>query len=182
MDDDLKVSVTHGKGIPVHSGSELSVEAPPTPVVVAVEQKVTSASEATTYIAAPKSRGSLGECPKSEALEQLQEIGIRGSGMVLLRSMVLDLESRYNKTETALQISQEKLQSERLSNAVLTAKLEAERRMKVLQNVFFTAGGLLNAVAVKLIFDNQQPVGLTLLAVGIALIFAGWLWPKGANR
>jgi hypothetical protein len=157
-------------------------EAPPPTVALAVDQRVATQQETRTLLQPMTSPSALAEYPKSLALYELSEVGLRGTSMVLLRTMVLEMEASLREARGELKTLHEMYNGEHLRTAVLEGRLRADRRLKILQNVFITVGGLVNTVSVKLLFDRQQSSGLFFLAVGITLVLSGWLWPKDGEE
>ena len=103
--------------------------------------------------------------------------------MILTHTMVHELESELREARQELRELRESFRKECLTSAVLRSQLDAERKMKILQNTLLTSGGLINAAGIKLLFDQQalHASGVVLLAVGVILTVAGWLWPKGGE-
>lgn len=160
-------------------------EVPPTTVVVAVDQRIATPQETHTLLRPTPSLGALGQCSKSEAFYTLMEIGLRGGSMVLGHAIVRDIEIDLRETKVELKTLSERYHNECVRTAVLEGQLRSERKLKILQNVLITGGGLLNAMGIKLLFDQQQQLhspALVFLAVGILLTVAGWLWPKGGEQ
>jgi len=182
MQDESKVEV--GETLPQANPNDprgVALEAPPKTDVVAVEQNPVTPQETGTLLKRIGSPGALAEYPKSSAVRELYETGVRGGGMVLLFTMVHGIESELRETKAQLDSLRQLHQDECLKTARLEAQLASERKLKILQNVLLTGGGLLNTLAVKLLFDQQKPAGVMLLVLGFALLFTGWLWPKGGN-
>lgn len=103
--------------------------------------------------------------------------------MVLGTAIVRDMETDLRETKDELKTLSAKHHDECLRTAVLKGQLHSERRLKILQNVLITGGGLLNAMGIKLLFDQQQlhSPAFVFLAVGMLLTVGGWLWPKGGE-
>jgi hypothetical protein len=165
-------------------GQVVSQEEPPQTTSRATEQRAATPQESRALLTPMGSSGALGQYPKSEALYGLLEVGLRGSSMVLTHTMVHELESELREARLELRELRESFRKECLTSAVLSSQLDAERKMKILQNTLLTSGGLINAAGIKLLFDQQALLhasGVVLLAVGVILTVAGWLWPKGGE-
>jgi hypothetical protein len=158
-----------------------TLEVPPKTDVVAVAQGPATPQETRAFIKRMDAPGAFAEYPKSSAVRELYESGVRGGGMVLLFSIVHGMESELRDTKRELETLRQSYHEECLKNARLESQLASERKLKTLQNIFLIGGGLLNTLAIKLYFDKQEPVGLVLLVLGLAFIFTGLLWSKGGN-
>ena len=112
---------------------------------------------------------------------QFYEKGVRDGEKILLFSVVHGIESELRETKDELNTLRKLYHEERLKTTSLEGQLSAERKLKILQNLFLIIGGLLNTLAIKLYYDKQESVGLMLLVLGLAMIFAGLLCPKGGN-
>ena len=160
---------------------DLVKENPPAVQILAIDQVVSTPPDSSAIKQMMKS-GGLTEHHLSQALLDLKETGIRGNAMPFPLTIVLNLEMRLRRAEESLEYWRSLCEKERLKSAVLETQLAAERKVKILQNVFLTVGGLLNTLGVKLIYDKQTPTGLAMLGLGIALQIAGWLWPRGGSN
>jgi hypothetical protein len=169
---------TTGQAVMTANHSGQSDEAPPTTVAVAVDQRAATPQDARPLLQPMTSPSALAEYPKSLALYELSEVGLRGTSMVLLRTMVLEMEASLRESRAELKTLHEMYNGEHLRTAVLEGQLRSDRKLKILQNVLITVGGLVNTVSVKLLFDKQQSSGLFFLVVGTALVLSGWLWSK----
>jgi hypothetical protein len=171
--------------IEVAAHGRVAKEPPPATPTIAIEQRESDPRDAKLF--RPQySAGGLAEFPKSQALEELQDVGIRGGGMILLRTMVLDLEGRLKIAEDARDQWREQYEKEHVRAEILEIQLAESRKTKILQNVMITAGGILNSFAVNLIADKQNTnviaAGGLLFAIGITLILAGWILPFSGKR
>jgi hypothetical protein len=124
----------------------------------------------------------------SEALEEIEVSGVRGNSMTLLRTMVSMLEAGLKEARERIVVLEGKIEStlkeynERdKAVAVLERELENVGKLKLLQSVLLTVGGIINGIGVKYLMDGKA-LGLIALAVGCLLLIAGWLWPLGAKR
>lgn len=158
-----------------------SLEAPPKTDAVAIAQNSATLQETGALIKRMDAPGAFAEYPKSSAVRELYETGVRGGGMVLLFSIVHGMESELRETKKELERLRQSYHEECLKATRLEAQLSSERKLKTLQNIFLIAGGLLNTLAIKLYFDKQESVGLILLVLGLALIFTGLLWSRGVD-
>lgn len=71
---------------------------------------------------------------------------------------------------------------EHTTNAVLTERLRGELRLKKLQNVLITLGGVLLGVGLQPLLTTFS-VGYFLVAIlGLALLLGGWFYPKDSNE
>ncbi len=159
---------------------ELLAEAPPPTVALAVEQRVATSQETGSLLKPMNTPGALGHYSASQVLYEMDTVN-RGS-MLLLRSIVINAESKLGDAEQELKTLREQYHNKCLEAAVMSTQLREMQKIKILQNVLITVGGLLDAAAIKLLFEKQQWIqlfGVGLLVLGVVLTFAGWLWPKG---
>jgi hypothetical protein len=160
-------------------------EAPPLSLPAATDQVVATAKEAALLTKLSQS-GGIVQSPKSQAMLELEETGIRGGGMILLRVIVAGLEEDLRReriiSNTAKQESdtwREKYFEEKEKAVVLQTQIEALTRLKILQNVFLSVGGVFGGLGAKLLVDDKYGFGGLFLLVGVFFLFAGWLWPTG---
>lgn len=160
-------------------------ELPPQTLPSAVEQVEATPVQVASLTKLSQS-GGIVQTPKSQAMLELEETGIRGGGMVLLRVIVHGLEEDLrqeriasNAAKQAVDTWKEKYFLEKEKSAVLQTKIEALTRLKVLQNVFLSVGGVCGGLGAKLLVDDKTGVGMLCLVIGVVFLFAGWLWPTG---
>jgi hypothetical protein len=167
---------------------DVESELPPDVVPSAGEQAVPTPQQVHS-LTKIHGRGGLLQTPKSQALLELEETGIRGGGMVLLRAIVLGLEDdlrreRIASSEAKLESDswREKFFSEKEKAAVLQTQIDALTRMKILQNVLLSVGGIFGGLGVKLLVDDKTGLGAIFLVTGAVFLFTGWLWPTGFSK
>jgi len=158
-----------------------NLEAPPKIDSLAIAQSLTAPQETNSLVKFVNNPGTFAEFPKTSAVWQFYEKGVRDGEKILLFSVVHGIESELRETKDELNTLRKLYHEERLKTTSLEGQLSAERKLKILQNLFLIIGGLLNTLAIKLYYDKQESVGLMLLVLGLAMIFAGLLWPKGGN-
>lgn len=152
-----------------------------------------SSVEESKQIIKSKSIGGLSPYPFSDALRDISELGVRGqSGMVLLYAVIKRLESDLDEAREERKKSHDEAQDWRskyhaasVENAVLRERLGGEERIKLLQNILITLGGIVLGVAIPNL--NGQSFGLAFSSVllGLLLLVGGWLWPlrrKGGKQ
>jgi hypothetical protein len=158
------------------------VDTPPDFSVAAQEQKSPTAQEAKLVLRYTGVSGAIGQYPTTEALRALSDTGIRGSAMFLLLPIVHNLECQLEAATKELKELREMYHQECIKTSKLEQELEGAKKLKVLQNVLLTGGGILNTVGVKLILDQQHVPAALLITVGVLLLFAGWLWSFGGKK
>jgi hypothetical protein len=163
----------------VHGLSDVVMDTPPK-----IDSPSTGQTGADNESVLPKfvtSPGAFAEFPKSSAVSQLFDSGVRGNGMILLFSLVYGLETDLRELKAELNSLRKSYHDECIKNASLKSELAALKKLKLLQNIFIIMGGLLNTLGIKLWYDQQKPAGIILLILGLVMIFAGLLWPKGTG-
>jgi hypothetical protein len=161
------------------------IELPPESVPSAVDQAVATPQkvEALTRLSGS---GGLVQSPKSQAVLELEATGIRGGGMILLHAMMTGLEEDVRRaraetiaTEKEMDTWKTKYFSEREKAAVLRERIHALARVKLLQNIFLSIGGVFLGLGAKLMLESKEGLGAVFLALAAVFLFAGWLWPTG---
>ena len=167
------------------SMDDIKNELPPKEIPSAEEQSEATPTQIESITRLTQTGGII-QSPKSLAMLELEETGIRGGGMVLLRVIVMGLEEDLIRERTACRQTKkesdswrEKYYSEKEKTLVLQTQIEALIRLKILQNVFLSVGGIFAGLGVKLLFDNKETSGILFLFGGIIFLFSGWLWPTG---
>jgi hypothetical protein len=158
-----------------------NLDAPPKVENVITAPNADTSQEANALVKFASSPGTFAEYPKTSAVWQFYEKGIRDGERILLFSVVHGIESDLRETKDELNSLRKLYHEECLKTARLEGQLSAERKLKILQSLFIIIGGLLNTLAIKLYYDQQKPVGVILFILGLGMIFAGLLWPKGGN-
>jgi hypothetical protein len=130
--------------------------------------------------------GEIVQSPKSQAVLDLEGTGIRGGGMILLRAIVMGLEEDLRRARAETNGAEEELDtwktncfSEREKSAVLRERIRALARVKLLQNILLSIGGVLSGLGARLLLESKAGLGALLLVVAAVFLFAGWLWPTG---
>jgi len=126
------------------------------------------------------------QSPKSQAVLDLEETGIRGGGMILLRTIVMGLEEDLRRARAETNDAEKELDtwrtncfSEREKSAILRERIRALARVKLLQNILLGVGGPFLGLGARLMLERKAGLGALLLVVAAVFLFAGWLWPIG---
>jgi hypothetical protein len=161
---------------------------PPESLPSATEQVVATSLQVASLTKIAQ-QGGIVQSPKSQAMLELEETGIRGGGMVLLRVIVNGLEEDLRQERIASTTARkdsdswrEKYHLEKEKAAVLQTQIDALTRLKTLQNVFLSIGGIFGGLGAKLLVDDKTGFGGLCLGVGVVFLFAGWLWPSGIRN
>jgi hypothetical protein len=160
---------------------DTNLDTPPKVENISAAQSSGTPQETNALAKFASSPGTFAEYPKSSAVWQLYETGIRGNAMVLLFSIVHGIEAELRDVKDELKSLRQSYHDECLKTARLEGELSSERKLKKLQNMFLIFGGLLNSLAVKLYYDEQKSIGLLMFVIGLAMILVGLLWQRGAN-
>jgi hypothetical protein len=134
--------------------------------------------------------GGLAQFPLTTVVQAISELGIKGhSAMALLFASTKRLESDLleERKEKASSISElnsfkEKYFQEKENNAVLKERVTSAQRLKTLQNVFLTLGGLLAGLGGQNLIQRYEGSSLILTMLGLCFLIAGWLWPNPISK
>jgi hypothetical protein len=121
----------------------------------------------------------------SDTIRNLSESGVRGSaGIAILHTCVSMIESNSNRIQeernkAKLESTEwrDKYHAEEIKCARLSERLKSAGRMKVIQNILLSWGGIMGGLSLKYIIDGNNNWAIYVLIISIILLFAGWLWP-----
>lgn len=153
-----------------------------------------SGVEATQIVASPieiqplirgAPSGGISHYPLTDAIREISESGVRGqAGMILLQAFTKRLESdlsetKQEKNEGLAEVKKwkEDYYDEKEKGAVLRERLRISDRVKILQNIFITLGGMVVGVAVPNLRSEQNAWAIAGIILGACLLLIGWFFP-----
>jgi hypothetical protein len=132
--------------------------------------------------------GGIAQFQNTEALIEIGEAGLKGPSLVLIRAIVGKMESDLRREQAkneALEADRDNWKDKfylgKETVSVLEERIRGLTKMKLLQNVLLSAGGVFVGLGAKLLLDQKQNSGLLFISFGLVFLFTGWLWPVGAK-
>lgn len=129
--------------------------------------------------------GEISQYPLTVAVKAISDFGIKGqSAMVLLLASASRLETDllHERNETQrlrdhAQAIRDEYHEVKEQLAVANERLLSTRRIRTLQNVLLTLGGLCLATGARMILQEFTGTSFLFALFGVLLLLFGWLWP-----
>ena len=138
-----------------------------------------------------KSESGLEEYPMTEAIQQALDSGIiRNQGIkyflpALCQLRETDLRDARAERKSAQVLSdslRENFHTEKTNRAVLEERLRGEVRVKGLQNIFITLGGVLSGCGLAPLITASPTTTAIFTIIGVAMLLVGWFYPENLRR
>lgn len=110
---------------------------------------------------------------------------VRGiAGIAFLHTSVRMIESDKNQMQKerdkAISDTNElrdKYHAEEIKSVRLSERLKSAGRMKIIQNIFLTVGGMTGGLSSQYVIDGNNNWAIYVFIISVILLIAGWLWP-----
>lgn len=134
--------------------------------------------------------GGLDQYPLSTVVKGITDLGIRGSSaMALLFSHTQRIETDLNderkerkKISADLETLKENYFQEREKNAILNERISGATKIKALQSIFLTLGGLIGGIGIKNMLIEITGTSVVFVILGLILLITGWFWPNSLKK
>lgn len=121
----------------------------------------------------------------TDTIRNLQDTGVRGQAAIaLLQTGAYMIESNLQRItkerDNAVEQAREwerKYSTEDKKNAVLRNQIKNVGRLRTLQNVFVTSGGLICGTSAKYYIDENHSLAVMAFVAGVIFLLCGWFWP-----
>jgi hypothetical protein len=134
--------------------------------------------------------GGLNQYPLTTVVHGITEFGIKGSSaMALLFASTKRIETDLideridNKRLTSdCETWKERYFEAKENNSVLKERLRGAERIKTLQSVFLTLGGLMSGVGIRNLIQEVSGISVALTLIGMCFLISGWFWPNQFSK
>jgi hypothetical protein len=142
-------------------------------------------------IVTDENTGGLQQYPVSDAIRVAAESGlIRNQAakfflQPLVRLREVDLADARKERQSAredVEHFKENFFKEQTKNAVLTERLRGELKLKKLQNILITLGGVMLGIGLQPIFTVFSAAYFVVALLGLVLLIAGWFYPTDSTE
>jgi len=134
--------------------------------------------------------GGLDQYPLTTVVKGITDFGIKGNAaMALLFASTKRIESDLNDERTDRKKImadcdswKEKYFQQKENNSILKERLVASTKIKTLQSVFLTLGGIIGGIGIKNLMEEFTGISVTLSIFGLCLLVCGWFWPNYISK